>query len=79
MSDINTVEAERTNLELHVDLCAMRYNTLADRLKIVEQKVDRLSEELANNKKSLATVIITAAATIVTSLVGVIATILMKF
>lgn len=78
MSDINTVEAERTNLELHVDLCAQRYNNLADRLNSLESKFDKLSEEIVNNKKSLATVIITASGAIVTSLIGVIATILMK-
>ena len=79
MTDIVTVEAERTNLDLHVDLCAQRYTLLEKRLAILELKFDKLSDDILANKKSLVVTIITSTATIVASLLGVIVTILMKF
>ena len=34
---------EKENLEAHVELCAQRYSTLENRLKIVENKIDTLA------------------------------------
>lgn len=79
MNDITTLPAEKEDLGLHVDLCAQRYNNLEHRLKVLEAKFDRLGDEIITNKKSLAAVIITASAAIVTSLLGLMATILLKF
>ena len=70
---------ERTSLEAHVDLCAMRYGQLDDRLVSLEQKFDNLSKEINQSKNSLATTIIAASATTVAAIIGVITTILMKF
>jgi hypothetical protein len=79
MTEITTVEAERTNLDLHVDLCAQRYTLLEKRLGILEVKMDNIGTAIAKGQSSLSTVIITSSATVVASLLGVIVTILMKF
>lgn len=79
MNDINTVEAEKSNLELHVDLCAQRYLLLEKRLGIVEAKVDALSQAIAKGQRSISTVVISSAATVTASVMGLIATILLKF
>jgi hypothetical protein len=79
VNDINTVEAERTNLDLHVDLCAQRYLLLEKRLATVEVKVDNVSQAITKGQSSLSTVIISSAGTVVAGLLGLIATLLLKF
>lgn len=79
MTEITTVEAERTNLDLHVDLCAQRYLLLEKRLSILELKMDNIGTAITKGQTGLSTVIISSAATVVASLMGVIITILMKF
>lgn len=78
-SDITTTELERTSLEAHVDLCAMRYKQLDTRLTILETKMDAISQTINASSDSMKTVIITSTATIVASLGGVIIAIIMKF
>lgn len=79
MNDIHTLPAEKQNLELHVDLCAQRYLMLEKRLSVLEVKMDKLNDDVVKGQKSLSTVIITSATTIVAALIGLITTILMKF
>lgn len=79
MTDITTIEQESKDLDLHVQLCAQRYTLLERRLESLEHKVDGIAKEITDNKKSLAAIIITSSATIVTGLLGLIVTILMKF
>lgn len=79
MNDINTVEAEKSNLELHVDLCAQRYLLLEKRLGIVEAKVDGLASQIQKSSSSISTVVITSAGTVVASVLGLLAAILLKF
>jgi hypothetical protein len=79
MNDINTVSAEKENLELHVDLCAQRYTLLEKRLNTVEVKVDNLGEQIQKSSSSISAVIITSAATVVAGLLGLIATLIIKF
>jgi hypothetical protein len=78
MNDINTVEAERTNLDLHVDLCAQRYTLLEKRLSTVEAKVDGLATQIQKSSSSVSTVVISSAATVVCSVLGLIGVLLMK-
>lgn len=78
MNDIHTVEAEKSNLELHVDLCAQRYLLLEKRLHIVEAKVDGLASQIQKSSSSISTVVITSAGTVVCSILGLIGVILMK-
>lgn len=44
-------ELEKQNLEVHVDMCAMRYQQLEKRLDKVEEKLDEISDVL---QKSMA-------------------------
>lgn len=79
MNDITTVAAEKQNLELHVDLCAQRYLLLEKRLGIVEAKVDALAEAINKGQKSISTVIITSASTVVASILALFLTLIVKF
>jgi hypothetical protein len=78
MNDIHTIDAEKTDLGTHVDLCAQRYLLLEKRLTILEVKVDKINEDIIKGQKSLSTVIISSAGTIVVALIGVLAAILVK-
>lgn len=71
-------ELEKTSLETHVDLCQLRYEQLDQRLTIVEGKIDAIQKDIVDGHKSMKTTVITAAASIVAALLGVITTILMK-
>lgn len=77
--EYHTTNLERTNLEAHVDLCAERYKQLDTRLTIIEKKVSEISKTIQESKDGLSKTIITASATIVTSLLGLIITIITKF
>lgn len=79
MTQLPTTDLEKTSLEAHVDLCAMRYAQLDTRLTIIEGKVSDLSKVIEESKNSMAKVIIGSTATIVASLLGVVLTIIMKF
>lgn len=79
MSDITTTSLERENLEAHVDLCAERYKHLDLRLSSLEAKMDAVSQAIANSSSSMQTVVISSAATVVASVIGLIVAILLKF
>jgi hypothetical protein len=79
MNDITTLTKEREDLSLHVDLCSQRYLLLEKRLAILEVKFDKLSDDVLNGRKSMATTIIGSTVTLVTAIAGLITTILMKF
>ena len=79
MNGITTTQLERENLEAHVDLCAERYKHLESRLGIIEIKVEALAKAIEDSKNSMAKVIIGASASIVASLLGLVAAILIKF
>ena len=74
----NTTELERNNLEAHVDLCAIRYEQLDERLSNVETKIDTLHTVISTGQQSMTKVIIGAAGTIVTGLLSTIIVILMQ-
>lgn len=75
----DTTALEKTSLEAHVDLCAVRYQQLDLRLRTLEYKMDSLQKEIIDGQKSLKTVIISTTGTIVVSIIGIITTILFKF
>jgi hypothetical protein len=74
----NTTDLERNNLEAHVDLCAIRYEQLDERLSNVETKIDTLHTAISMGQQSMTKVIIGAAGTIVTGMLSVIIVILMQ-
>ena len=79
MTDVTTTSLERENLEAHVDLCAERYKHLDLRLSSLEIKMDAVGKTITDSSQSMRTVVITSAATIVATVLGLITTILMKF
>jgi hypothetical protein len=76
---IKPTDLERENLEAHVDLCAQRYQILEYRLGIIEAKVESIHSDIQKGNKSMATVIVSSAATVVAGLLGLIATLILKF
>lgn len=75
----NTTELEKQSLEAHVDLCALRYEQLDKRLTTLEEKVDRVHEEITTGNKAMTKVLITTAGTVVAGLLSTIVVILLKF
>jgi hypothetical protein len=71
-------ELERTSLEAHVDLCALRYAQLDSRLSALEVKVDEIHEDIVEGQKSLTKVVIGTAGTVIAGVLGIVVTILMK-
>jgi chromosome segregation ATPase len=56
MSELSVIEnlaAERTNLELHVDLCAQRYNQLITKFDEVDNRLDELTKICSEIKNSV--------------------------
>lgn len=72
-----TTSLERTSLEAHVDLCALRYKQLDDRLTGLETKVDDMHRDILTGQKSLNKVIVGTAGTIVAGILSVVIAILM--
>ena len=80
MSDINkTTNLEKESLEAHVDLCAMRYNNLDNRLNTVERTLRDIHDDIKKGQDSTSRVMIGTAGTVVASLLSIVVVILMKF
>lgn len=75
---MSTTDLERTSLEAHVDLCAVRYETLDKRLTKVEEKLDEIADDMKAGQHSLSKVIIGAAGTIVAGLLSTIVVVLLQ-
>lgn len=69
---------ERESLEAHVDLCALRYEQLDNRLTNLETKVDDIHDDIISGQKSLSKVIIGTAGTIIAGVLSIVVTILLK-
>ena len=72
-----TTSLERTSLEAHVDLCALRYQQLDQRLNNLEKKVDDIHEDIVTGQKSLTKVIVGTAGTVVAGVLSVVVAVLM--
>lgn len=73
-----TTKLEKESLEAHVDLCALRYGQLDERMSSLEAKVDSIHSDILDGQKSLTKVIIGTAGTVIAGVLGVVVTILMK-
>jgi hypothetical protein len=73
-----TTDLERTSLEAHVDLCALRYQQLDTRLTNLECKVETMHKEIVDGQKSLSKVIIGTAGTVVAGILSIVITLMMK-
>ena len=71
-------ELEKTNLEAHVDLCAIRYESLEGRLTKIEYKVENIHTDIVEGQKSMTKVLIGTAGTVVASLISIVIVILMN-
>jgi hypothetical protein len=69
---------EKASLEAHVDLCALRYSQLDARLIALETKVDTVHKDILEGQKSLNKVIIGTAGTIITGVLSIVVTLLIK-
>jgi hypothetical protein len=67
-----TTDLERTSLEAHVDLCALRYAQLDGRLTSLEDKVDTMHKDIVEGQKSLTKVIIGTAGTVIAGVLSVV-------
>lgn len=76
---IETTNLERSNLEAHVDLCAQRYQILESRLATIEAKVENIHSDITKSNRSMGAVVISSAATVFAGLLGLIATLVIKF
>lgn len=50
---IDTLEAERTSLDLHVDLCAQRYTQLINKFEVVEERFVKIETMLVEIKDTI--------------------------
>jgi hypothetical protein len=78
MASTPTTSLERTSLEAHVDLCALRYGQLDQRLTALEEKVETVHQDIVEGQKSMTKVIIGTAGTVLAGVLGIVVTILMK-
>lgn len=76
-------ELERENLEAHVDLCALRYEQMEKRLELMDERFDRIDERLDDlskgikrNNTQIIVALLGATATIVGSMIAVLASVL---
>ena len=65
-----TTELEKTSLETHVDLCALRYENLDVRLTSLEAKLDLIHAKIDNFKTELLWVLVKAGVTMFVSILG---------
>jgi hypothetical protein len=77
MAEQTTTSLERTSLEAHVDLCALRYSQLDLRLTSLEKKVDDIHEDIVSGQKSLTKVIVGTAGTVIAGVLSVVVAVLM--
>jgi hypothetical protein len=80
MSDIkDTTALEKQNLEAHVDMCALRYQNLDNRLTVVESTLRDIHTDLKSGHQSMTKVLIGTAGTVIAGLLSTLIVILMKF
>ena len=79
MSDISTTSLEKESLEAHVDLCALRYSNLDNRLNTVETTLRSIHEDIKTGQTSMTKVLVGTAGTVIAGLLSTVAVVLMKF
>jgi hypothetical protein len=78
MSTPQTTELEKTSLEAHVDLCALRYGQLDQRLTSIEGKVTVLQQTIENAHNSMTKILIGTAGTVICGVLSLLAVIITK-
>jgi hypothetical protein len=72
-----TTNLERTSLEAHVDLCALRYAQLDQRLTNLEDKVDNIHTDIITGQKSMTKVLVGTAGTVIAGVLSVVIAIIL--
>lgn len=78
MATSPTTQLEKESLEAHVDLCALRYGQLDERLTKLEGKVGTIHNDIIEGQKSMTKVIIGTAGTVIAGILGIVVTLVMK-
>lgn len=73
MSDL-----EKTNLEVHVELCTSRFIRINERLDHIERTLEKICEELLVNHKSQMKTVIMTAGTVIAGLLSTLVVMLMR-
>jgi hypothetical protein len=73
-----SADIEKQSLETHVELCALRYAQLENRLTSIEDKVGKLGEAILESKNSMTKVLIGTAGTVIAGVLSTLVIILMK-
>ena len=76
---IATTSLEKESLEAHVDLCALRYDNLNNRLNTVETTLKSIHEDIKSGQLSMTKVLVGTAGTVIAGLLSTVVVILMKF
>ena len=76
---IATTSLEKESLEAHVDLCALRYDNLNNRLSTVETTLKSIHEDIKSGQLSMTKVLVGTAGTVIAGLLSTVVVILMKF
>jgi tetrahydromethanopterin S-methyltransferase subunit G len=78
MATTPTSNLEKENLEEHVDLCALRYEQLDQRLTNVEEKIDNIHSDIVEGQKSMTKVLIGTAGTVIAGLLSTVIVIVLQ-
>jgi hypothetical protein len=78
MSTSPTTDLEKTSLEAHVDLCALRYGQLESRLDGVEKKITTLQDTIEKSSLNTIKILIGTAGTIIVAVLSLLGVILTK-
>jgi hypothetical protein len=73
-----SADIEKESLETHVELCALRYAQLENRLTSIEDKVGKLGEAILDSKNSMTKVLIGTAGTVIAGVLSTLIVILMN-
>jgi hypothetical protein len=76
---IGTTSLEKESLEAHVDLCALRYDNLNNRLSTVETTLKSIHEDIKSGQNSMTKVLVGTAGTVIAGLLSTVVVVLMKF
>ena len=78
MAQSPVTSLEKQSLEAHVDLCALRYEQLDNRMTKLETKVEHIHEDIIHGQKSMTKVLIGTAGTVIAAVLSVVVTIMLK-
>ena len=78
MSENTTTELEKQSLEAHVDLCALRYANLDNRLSTVETTLKEIHTDIKSGQASMTKVLIGTAGTVIAGLLSTLIVIIMQ-